>query len=310
MQTSTSRVLLSESAQDYQQKFDQIHSGKYIGSSTIGAIAGLVKYKSPLQVWCEMTGRVSSVGDDNDYMWLGRHMEPIIGELFVRKTQHSAIRNKNIWQHGTEDWAIATPDFRVLDADQNWGLLETKNTSFRSAPFWEDGIPDYAHIQIQWQLGIVGFRKGWVAALIGADPSNFQVKQVDFDSTIFDQLMTLGHNFMQLVDSDTPPGALADDGQLIKDLIHQGEKVVNLENEYHELKHLLACQGQLKLHNAEVRKLTDEISKIKNNLLLKIKESGKGQSGEYMLTAVERTRAAYEAKPASWVELKIKNTKE
>ena len=57
----------------------------YIGSSEIGTICGLNPYSSPLQLWRYKTGR-DSPREDNDFLWLGRRMEPVIGELFEKRT--------------------------------------------------------------------------------------------------------------------------------------------------------------------------------------------------------------------------------
>ena len=155
---------------------------KTVGSSEIATIAGLNKFQTPLSLWAEKTGRTPPV-EENEYMRLGTHLEPFIGSLFARTYGKSVFANTNLYVHPIHDFATATPDFFVTEhtieegnvvVEKSKGILECKSTSAHNLSNWQDGnIPNTAHLQIVWQMGIVGMVRGWVAALVGGNPNDF-----------------------------------------------------------------------------------------------------------------------------------------
>jgi putative phage-type endonuclease len=210
-----------DGAEVYKAKFHEIHQkGVYIGSSRIAAIAGLSRFETPLAVWCKMTGKVPA-DEENEYMWLGSKMEPVVGEMFARKTGKVVLPAVQIVQHDSIDWAIASPDFFVTEGESKIGILETKTSTINNLHAWEDRIPDLAHCQLQWQLGIYNggnIDKGFVAALIAGDPRHFKHFELPRDDSVFDQLVELAQQFMIKVQADIPPGAGSGDTDLIKAL--------------------------------------------------------------------------------------------
>ena len=134
----------------------------HVGSSDIAAIAGLDKWKTPLDVWAEKTGRIPPK-EDNDTLWYGRKLEPIVGELFTRRLNLQVVRPCEVWQSILYPWASLSPDFIVInEAGAPVGILETKAPrSYQKDQWSTDQAPDSAHIQLMWQLGISGYNKGW-----------------------------------------------------------------------------------------------------------------------------------------------------
>lgn len=189
-----------------------------IGSSRICTVVGLNPYQSPLELWAEMTGKRSR-GPELPAMWFGKRLEPVVAEYFRHANQYDGEVTKNVCTAIAREpnWAVATPDYFLTPKGARVPneILEIKTTSQYSAKRWEDGIPDYAHAQVQWQLGIWSFDSARIACLIGGN--NFVVKNVQFSQDVFDYLRELAGKFMEHVYSDTPPPAIAGDLKFLKE---------------------------------------------------------------------------------------------
>lgn len=188
------------------------HRAKTVGSSEIAILLGLNKYKTPLELWAEKMGR-KAPDPENDYMWFGTKLEPVIGELFERKTGKKLEKPDALWSFEDDQRLTATPDFIVLDDEK--GLLECKTSSV----MWEgDRPPFYAHVQLQWQLGILGLNKGYVAAICAGRVGDFKHYECEFSPEIFNICKDIALQFLDNnINKNIPPGAISED----KELLHQ-----------------------------------------------------------------------------------------
>ena len=189
------------------------HRAGTIGSSDIAILIGLNKYKSPLELWAEKTGR-KDPDPENDYMWFGTKLEPVVGELFERKTGKKLEKPDALWAFEDDKRLTATPDFIVLDEEP--GLLECKT----STTVWDDSsVPFYAHVQLQWQLGILGLKKGYVAAICAGRVGDFKHYECEFAPEIFNLCKDIALNFLNFnIDQKVAPGAVAQDKDLLSAL--------------------------------------------------------------------------------------------
>lgn len=257
-----------------QEAFEKIHAGRFIGSSRIAAVCGLNKYCSRLQVWQEMTSEKGPEFDEDQKlnMWLGHKMEPVIGELFEKKTLLMVARANQVFTYEPWPVAIASPDFYVFNKDDSTtklGILEAKNANHYVGDQWEDEIPDSAHCQIQWQMGICGIEKAWVAALIGGDARRFKFQEIPFSPELFKQLLTQAQDFYNnYVLTGIPPLPSADDGKLIDSMVVRdlagctelaAELIPGLER-YEEIKKAKATVGD------QLATLTRDQKEIENKI--------------------------------------------
>lgn len=189
------------------------HRAKTVGSSEIAILLGLNKYKTPLELWAEKMGR-KAPDPENDYMWFGTKLEPVVGELFERKTGKKLEKPDALWSFEDDRRLTATPDFIVLDDER--GLLECKTSSV----MWEgDRPPFYAHVQLQWQLGILGLKKGYVAAICAGRVGDFKHYECEFSPEIFNICKDVATQFLnENVGKNIPPGAISEDKELLHHL--------------------------------------------------------------------------------------------
>lgn len=297
--------ILIDSIKGEPEKFQAVHNEK-IGSSKIAAICGLNPWYTPLQVWMEMTGRQKPF-QGNDITWLGTKMQPIIGELFSRKSGLEVKELDQVFVHPEFDFLISSPDFETGDG----GLAETKNTGLYSKALWEDGAPDSAQLQLQLQLEVLGKPHGYCVALIGGNPNDLKYSRFERSPEIFQQILKRAKEFLKFVKADTPPAPMAGDEELITLL--QGDKLEGIAtlhpDELPAFVQLELLLEQRKAGREEEKELSERIEGIQNRLRLLGKGAGSIICGKYELEITKRSRKAFEAKATEWIRFKLKEGK-
>lgn len=289
--------------------------GENIGSSDIVTVCGLNPFKSRLELWAEKTGRMG-FDAENEYMRLGSHMEPFIGELFARIKKIDALPADALFRHKDIEWAIASPDFFEVKRRPDDGaidgiesIIECKNVSFRSAHKWEDGnIPEAAHCQVIWQLGVLGLEVGYIAALVGASPDMFYTPKVEFNKELFEQMLDMAGQFRDMVKADIPPAARSEDVKLLEKLKPWEDKEINLDTE-----EAIRLVNQWQIAKQKEKELSAEAAqyeKTRKNyearLLQLMNGSSKARVGDCSVTVKTINRAAYECKASSYLKVTIK----
>jgi len=205
------RILIEDITKAPEQ-FQEVHGkGIFLGSSEIATVAGLNRFQTPLQLWMRKTGRDTS-DQGNFHTKLGNLMEEVVAKLFLdEKKEYVGTKNVSVYQHDTIEFATCTPDYFLFlpTASNTEALLEIKTSGAWANKDWSEGIPDYALIQLQWQLGIMNLSQGYLAALIGG--KEFYIKEVPFNADVFSQLVEMGTKFVEMIKSDTAPDAKFND---------------------------------------------------------------------------------------------------
>lgn len=171
-----------------------------IGSSDAAVAVGLSRYKSPLTLWLEKTGRKAcdDLSNKESVFW-GTTLEPIIAQVYAERTGQKVRRVNAILQHPKHVFMRANLD-RAVGAD---GVLEIKTAGLRSSPQWEEGIPPAYQCQVLHQLAVTG--KSWadVAVLIGGQ--EFRIYRLDRDDAAISALIEQEAAFWAFVQRDEPP---------------------------------------------------------------------------------------------------------
>lgn len=180
--------------------------GSGLGASAIAAAAGLSPWKSPLQLWLEMTGQASSSASEAAE-W-GHAVEPALRGWY---RERHVLADEDVW-HPAEslymtgaDWMRATPDDVIVDRpSKEWRrLVEAKNVGHRMLHRWLDGPPDWVTCQCQWSLAVTALvRSDVIASLGGAAPEVWTVWK---DQSMVDDLIAIGAQFMRHVRERTEP---------------------------------------------------------------------------------------------------------
>lgn len=275
------KILISDITKTPEQ-FQEVHGkGIYLGSSEIATVAGLNRFQTPLQLWMRKTGRDTS-DQGNFHTKLGNLMEEVVAKLFLEeKKEYVGVKNVSVYQHDSIEFATCTPDYflSLPTASNTEALLEIKTSGAWAKKDWEESIPDYALIQLQWQLGIMNLSQGYLGALIGG--KDFFIKEVPFNADVFSQLVEMGSKFVEMIKSDTAPDAkFSDDFSFLKPT----EKEVELPDCFDMLQEYQLLSNELAVSNSFIRLKEQARDEIKNKLIQRMGDAGLAKCGNFVVT--------------------------
>lgn len=166
-----------------------------LGGSDIAAIAGLSKYKTPLDIYLEKIGVNEGTSDpDNSYMYWGHQLEPVIADEYVKRTGKS-LSICDTKRHPEHSFMLANIDRRIDDG----GILECKTTGLGQAKLWgiegSDDIPtayllQCAHYAIVYDAPYVD-----IAVLIGGN--DFRIYTYKRNSSLEQELIRIEKEFWE-----------------------------------------------------------------------------------------------------------------
>lgn len=177
------------------EKFIEIRR-HFLGGSDIGAVSCVNPFKSPLEVWLEKTGRTNGEIEDNEKMFWGRALEPVIRESFQTITGKKTEPVNMMFTCTEADFLLATPDAIVREDDGSVSVLEIKTTSAYNADAWsENNYPASYYMQLQQYLYVLGLNKGYLCCLIGGQKLVWY--EIPRDNETIAYMLAIGQTFWQ-----------------------------------------------------------------------------------------------------------------
>ena len=138
-----------------------------IGGSDIGAILGLSKYRSPLDVYLDKIGEAPEE-EISDAMYWGTVLEQIVADEYARRTGSKVRRVNAICVSDDAPWRRASID-RVVAGQRK--ILECKTAGSHMAGDWgpsgSDEVPDVYRAQVAWYQHVLDYDDADLAVLIG-----------------------------------------------------------------------------------------------------------------------------------------------
>ncbi|WP_288847579.1 lambda-exonuclease family protein [uncultured Sneathia sp.] len=141
---------------------------KGIGGSDIGAILGVNKYRSLVDVYLDKTE--GKKVEDNNAMFWGRVLEPIIRAEFQKK--HSEEYQTYLVPYSLKYGVLrANVDGLIYNNNtQKWGVLEIKTANQFTTKEWSDGVvPQSYYAQVMHYLTVTGLDYAIIVVLIGGN---------------------------------------------------------------------------------------------------------------------------------------------
>lgn len=263
-----------------------LNRNKVIGGSDIAAIMGLSRYKTPLKLWAEKTGKIETPDLSNvEAVKMGTKLEQFVADLFSEETGKAVRRSPKVYQHKDYPYMVAHIDRLVTGTDE---LLECKTASIFKKDEWEnEDIPQEYILQVMWYLGITGRKVGYIAVLIGGQ--NFKYKKIEFDEEFFNTMVEAAKEFWTHVLSDVPPAVMADDDETLKEMYgDHSEVMIELfptDEHFKELSEnfesTIAHIQELKMHKSDIEK---EIKEHETQIKDIIKDNLGIKSPKYIVT--------------------------
>lgn len=172
-----------------------------IGGSDAGTIIGLNRWKSPITLWAEKTGRIIPTDlSANMAVEAGTRLEPVVAQWF------SDVTGKKVQRRGTlrsrsHPFMLANVD-RWIPGERVG--LEIKTTNAFSADKWDgDEVPDSYYVQCLHYMAVTGAEAWYIAVLIGGQ--DFRWKKIPRIEDDINILEAKEEKFWEYVKSDTMP---------------------------------------------------------------------------------------------------------
>jgi len=174
-----------------------------IGGSDASVVCGINRFKSPVELWIEKIGQFPPQEAGEVAYW-GNVLEPFVRGEFTKRTGVDVSLVKQILQSEDHPFMLANLDGICRHPDYGDVVFEAKtSSSYRSAEWEGDTIPDEYVLQLQHYMAVTGFKGAYIAVLLGGN--RFKWQFVERDDEIIDMLIKLESDFWGRVRSNTPP---------------------------------------------------------------------------------------------------------
>ena len=267
---------------------------KFIGGSDIAAVMGMSRWKTPLQLWAEKTGKVEQPDLSNvEAVEMGSELEETMARMFTKRTGKKVRRAPKDYKlppqfdgQNVYDCFSCQVDRLVEGTDE---LLECKTASAWKEKEWEDEeIPAEYILQVQWQLGITGRSVGHIAVLIGGQ--KFVYKEIKADPELFAKMLKEAIKFWSMVEMKTPPMAAGDDNDFIIKLHPENDEQLQ---EMQEMNDSIALLQQLK---EDIKNILEQKDEVEAKLKQVIGDNLGIETSDYKLTWKKQTTTRLDQK--------------
>ena len=240
----------------------------YLGGSDIGAICGINKYKTALDVYMDKTSdEIKEV--NNNYTHWGNILENVVANEYARVTGNKVVEPIGTIYHPEYSFLAANIDRFVNGGDY---ILECKTVSNFAASDWgqegTDEIPESYKCQVAYYAGIADVSKVDIAVLIGGN--DFRIYRYMRDRKLESQLFQIAINFWNkhIIPRKAPEARNAND----LDILYQesnGSQIEVCDSVLRDIQRLKELKAQAESIEYEAKGLKENIKKyMKDNELL------------------------------------------
>ena len=244
---------------------------KYIGGSDIGAILGLSRFRSPLEVWMEKTGKETKKLDSLPLRF-GSFAEEFVASEYARATGFRLIHDESIYIHPEHAFMCAHMDRFVLDGSDPspTRILECKTAHPFSSGDWgeagSDEVPMSYLCQCIWYMAITSINQVDLAVLFGN--SDFRIyamnRDLGLENTVLEKASLFWNDYVL---KDTPPPAQSEAD--CQTLFSKGDPKKSLEAQSETLE----LAKRVALLNSEIGTREEAISAIKQAIMSQMGEA-------------------------------------
>ena len=187
-----------------------------IGGSEVGALIGVSEHETAFSVWNAKKRGGKDLSDVPAVEW-GHRLEDVVAQKTAEEVGLVSRFAGGLWADRDKPFLRVTPD-RFACKPRAWravGVIECKTAG--DDEHWQSGTitpsghgtgsaPLSYQAQVQWQLGILGLKKGWLGCFhLGAE-RQFFVVEIDFDAEWFREMADEAERFWTVnILGDEPP---------------------------------------------------------------------------------------------------------
>lgn len=197
-----------------------------IGGSDIGAICNVSPHSSPFQLYQKKLGLLKT--EMSSFMEWGARLETPIADKFAENhIELEMVESPYIFQHISEDWALANIDRLLMEQDDCF-ILECKTANQFLKSSYLEGIPDNYYLQVQWYLWVLDLQKAWLAVLIGGN--DYREFEIERNNEIIAMAVNLARTFwFENVLKHQAPEVSAKDIETLNDFYSENENFEEVE---------------------------------------------------------------------------------
>lgn len=207
----------------------------YLGGSDAPAVLGISRFRTPLQVWGEKTGRFP-IQDISDTLpvKIGNALEDFVAKLWCAETGKKVRRNNRTFFSKEYPFIAGNIDREVVGEK---AFLEVKTAGEFMRDEWEgDSIPQEYMAQILHYLYVTGYDKCYVAVLIGnREFKKYEIFRKDYEDVINKIIEKEVYFWNEFVLKGIPPAVKSMDSELINNAFPNSvdtTEIVDLDDEY------------------------------------------------------------------------------
>jgi putative phage-type endonuclease len=248
-----------------------VDRAKYLGGSDIGAILGLSRFRSPLEVWMEKTGKEIRKLDSLPLRF-GSFAEEFVASEYARATGFRLIHDESIYIHPEHAFMCAHMDRFVLDGSDPspTRILECKTAHPFSSGDWgeagSDEVPMSYLCQCIWYMAITSINQVDLAVLFGN--SDFRIyamnRDLGLENTVLEKASLFWNDYVL---KDIPPPAQSEAD--CQTLFSKGDPKKSLEAQSETLE----LAKRVALLNSEISAREEAISTIKQAIMSEMGEA-------------------------------------
>ena len=196
--TETGSAVLLGTFESGSNEWLAARSGHKVTGSTIGAIMGANPWESPVTRFYKASGKIADAVKPNVSMRIGSLIEQPLLDLFAEQHPDWQVFNTGTWASKFNDSFIANPDAVFVDDQGNVGIVEVKF----ARDYWSAGVPLHYQLQLNWYLGVLGFKQGRFVALAG---STWTDLPFEFDAMLFAAQVDAATDFLARLATGVAP---------------------------------------------------------------------------------------------------------
>lgn len=245
-----------------QEKWHELR-GIGVGGSDIGAILGVNKYKSAIDVYMDKTE--GKIFEGNRFTHFGHKLEKVVFEEFQER--HQNMKCYTVPYTIQRGVCVANVDGMVYDPEKDrYGVLELKTTSAYNKDEWTgDTVPDSYYAQVQHYLYVTGLSFAYIACLVGGN--DYKEFYIERNLEDIDYLQEKANDFWKNHVMKKVPPMLDGSDSYSKYLLEKADK----ENEeVIELNGLNAKAEEIKALEEQMKSLEQQIKLKKQEILLEL----------------------------------------
>ena len=273
-----------------------------IGGSDAAAGMGISPFRTGVDLYYDKLGLpVEDSAENWVAMEVGTLLEDLVARIFTKKTGLEVCPMPVMFQHPDHPWMLADVDRLVTLPDGGTAILECKTTNYNARDKWEyDGkpiVPEYYEAQGRHYMAVMNLNRVYFCCLYGNNEDEAMIRQIDRDPKYEAELIALEENFwVNHIQAKVLPPYVERDGGLILDSLRRRlgpsckemSPVTLTETQSERVRRYVELREQRSLLNADVKKLGDEMERLKALIVADMGGSWSAacedESGSYTVT--------------------------